>query len=330
MDAGLREFNAAVTAAVETLAAGGDGRALRGDATDLRSVYRSRGDRSAGLASALVGRSRALAYAASRMSSTHAAALAVLSSAGTRLTTPPRTVVDLGGGTGAAAIAAAQTFPDCTVTVIDRSRSALDLGREIVALLDPSVAPRLTWVEGRMDAVAHPAELAILGYSLIEADDPGAVVRAALSAAPLVAVIEPGSREGYDNVLSARDILLADGRTVVAPCPHDDVCPLRGSRDWCHFGVRTVRTARQMRLKDGTRDFEDEKFSYVVAGPPSGLSERPESRVIGRPRYGGRLVHLDLCTASGAATAATIPKSSPHYPVARRAEWGDALPFAGR
>ena len=33
--------------------------------------------------------------------------------------------------------------------------------------------------------------------------------------------------------------------SVVAPCPHDGVCPMQGTRSWCHFVQRFERSSLQ-------------------------------------------------------------------------------------
>ena len=35
------------------------------------------------------------------------------------------------------------------------------------------------------------------------------------------------------------------GASVVAPCPHDGVCPMQGTRSWCHFAQRFERSSLQ-------------------------------------------------------------------------------------
>jgi ribosomal protein RSM22 (predicted rRNA methylase) len=59
---------------------------------------------------------------------------------------------------------------------------------------------------------------------------------------------------------------------VVAPCPHDGMCPLAAasSKAWCHFGTRFQRPGfmQEAKAPAGHRvnpsDFQDERYSYVV------------------------------------------------------------------
>ncbi|NUR15340.1 MAG: rRNA methyltransferase, partial [Dermatophilaceae bacterium] len=71
------------------------------------------------------------AYAAYRMPATHAALARVLGDLADR-GLRPRSLLDLGGGTGAAAWAAAGAFESLeSVTVLDQVDDALALGREL-------------------------------------------------------------------------------------------------------------------------------------------------------------------------------------------------------
>lgn len=56
---------------------------------------------------------------------------------------------------------------------------------------------------------------------------------------------------------------------VLAPCPHDGVCPMQGTKGWCHFSQRFERSKLQRDVKNvpgpkGPRSFQDERYSYVI------------------------------------------------------------------
>lgn len=63
-----------------------------------------------------------------------------------RMVPPPASVLDLGTGTGAIALALAKTWPDAAVTALDFSPEALALARENAAALD--LADRITFLTG--------------------------------------------------------------------------------------------------------------------------------------------------------------------------------------
>ncbi|MGW4802438.1 small ribosomal subunit Rsm22 family protein, partial [Nonomuraea sp. NPDC004297] len=174
------------------------------------------------------------------------------------------------------------------------------------------------------------ADLVTMSYALGElpaADRPGVVGWLAGQAA-MVIVIEPGTPAGYATVAAAREILAAQGRTIVAPCPHDGGCPIVPGRDWCHFSVRLPRTALHRRIKAGTLSFEDEKFSYVAAA--TGLWPRPAARVLRHPVKRKGVVSLRLCADGDGLREVIVSKRQGElYRRARDTDWGDPWPPAG-
>lgn len=68
-----------------------------------------------------------------------------------RLATPPKTVLDLGAGTGALALALAAFWPEAVVTAVDASEEALALARENTAangMAERVSCVRSDWFEG--------------------------------------------------------------------------------------------------------------------------------------------------------------------------------------
>ncbi|GAA4399326.1 small ribosomal subunit Rsm22 family protein [Fodinibacter luteus] len=269
----------------------------------------------------------AAAYAAYRMPATHAAVGRALRHA-TELApdVSVRSLVDVGGGTGAATWAVAEAFPGlATATVLDGSADALALGRRIAAH-GPPVVTRATWSRTllRAGTVVPEADLAVVSYLLGELPDAlqaTVVDAAATAAAALLLVVEPGTPRGFAAVLAARSRLTAAGWHVLAPCPQDGPCPVAALGDWCHFSVRLDRTALHRRLKGGRLGHEDEKFSYVVA---SRAPVQPATgRVLRHPVTRKGLVQLQVCHADGSVRRAVVTKRDPMaYRAARDAAWG--------
>lgn len=58
-----------------------------------------------------------------------------------------------------------------------------------------------------------------------------------LSGTGRILVVEPGTRFGGRVLAALRSSLVEAGAGLLAPCPHDAECPLRGgrARGWCHF-----------------------------------------------------------------------------------------------
>lgn len=275
----------------------------------------------------------AAAYAAYRMPATYAAVRAALTRGRDRVPgLDPETHLDVGGGTGAAAWAAAETFPTLSgVTVLDKAPAALDMGRRLAGDSRHAPVRDATWRKATLPPAGRlpGADLATASYVLDELSDAQqrALVRSMAGTARLVAVVEPGTPAGYRRILAARSELIDAGFSVAAPCPHDGECPLAGGGDWCHFAVRVQRSALQRQLKGAELGFEDEKFSYVVASAPP---PRPATgRILRHPQQRKGLVEFEVCAAEGAVLRTVVSKRQGQlYKHARKARWGDAWPPA--
>lgn len=304
--------------------------ALRRATGTLIEVYRSGAPPTAQV---LADPTTAAAYAAYRMPATHAAVGRALRYA-TDLVDPDdlgiRSLVDLGGGTGAATWAVADALDTLErATVLDGSADALALGRRIGRHGPPPVATA-AWDRLTISAnvVVPQTDLVSISYVLGELDDAlhAPLVDAAARAARWVLVVEPGTPRGFAAVLAARDRLVEHGWHVLAPCPQDGPCPVAArAGDWCHFAVRLDRSGLHRRVKAGALGYEDEKFSYVLA------SRKPvvpaAGRVLRHPVRRKGLVQLEVCDTHGALGRAVVTRSDRlAYRSARDASWGDAWP----
>jgi ribosomal protein RSM22 (predicted rRNA methylase) len=267
----------------------------------------------------------ALAYAGYRMPATFSAVAAALRQVAIAVPDlDPRTLVDLGGGTGAAAWAAVEQYPRLDrVLVLDQVSVALSLGRELAI---PSRLHTIAeWRESSFDAAdLEPADLVTLSYVLGELPEAerAALVRRAAAAAGALLVVEPGTPAGYERILAARSAMLDSGLSLVAPCPHQGACPMIPGKDWCHFSVRVNRSSVHRRLKAAELGYEDEKFSYVAAIRRA--APALPARVLRRPHLGKGLVSLYLCTPTdGLARTVVSKRQGPVYRAARDVAWGD-------
>ncbi|WP_238018545.1 small ribosomal subunit Rsm22 family protein [Dactylosporangium sp. AC04546] len=260
----------------------------------------------------------ATAYAAYRMPATHAAvakALAMLPPI------EPRSLLDVGGGTGAATWAAVGAFGPLDATVLDQVPEALRLGERIAK-------GRLAaqWREWHLGEPLTEADLITVSYLMTELteDDQRALVAAAGAAArQALVIVEPGTPEGYRRILKARDELMAAGWTVAAPCPHQGTCGMVG-KDWCHFSARINRSALHRRLKDARLGHEDEKFSFVAV---TRGGNDVTGRVVRHPAFRKGLVTLQVCQPDTTVGPVLVPKrEGARYKAARDAEWGDQWP----
>jgi ribosomal protein RSM22 (predicted rRNA methylase) len=275
------------------------------------------------------------AYAAYRMPATWGAARSALAqfaklAPGFR----PKTLLDVGGGTGAAAWAATELFPSLTeATVLDQVTEALQLGRKLAEHANSPALRSARWRRGVFADLGDlgKADLVTVSYvlsELSEAEQADLVARTAVGSETF-AVIEPGTPDGHSRILGARDVLIGAGLTIVAPCPHQGRCPLAEGADWCHFSVRINRSSLHRRIKGGELGYEDEKFSYVVAARK--VHETAPGRILRHPLKRKGLVSLQVCTQSeGVAQTLVSKRQGKTYRRARDVEWGGSWPPSGQ
>ncbi|MFI6500015.1 small ribosomal subunit Rsm22 family protein [Nonomuraea typhae] len=269
------------------------------------------------------------AYAAVRMPATFAAVRFALAEAASAVPDfAPESQLDVGGGTGAAVWAAADCWPSLReIAVLERDRSAAQLGRSLAAQAEHPAVRRAEWRQAEVGSgpAGAPVDLVTLSYVLGEL--PEAVreplVRRLAEEAGMLVIVEPGSPDGYERVLAARDVLIGLGLRVAAPCPHEGRCPL-AEGDWCHFAARLPRDSLHRRLKAGSLGFEDEKFSYVAATRAGAAP--PEARVLRHPAKRKGLVTLALCAGGGREERNVSKRDGALYRAARDVEWGEAWP----
>lgn len=292
-------------------------------------------------------RSDVAAYAAYRMPATFEAVRSSLEALA--VAAPgwaPASHLDVGGGTGAAVWAAEAIWPEPgdgdgdgveggagagrrTTTVLDWAEPALALGRELATA---SRVPSLRDIEWRRSRIGTglklpECDLVTVSYVLNELTDGdrGALVAEAARAGQAVVIVEPGTPDGYERVIEARDVLIGAGLRVAAPCPHSGACPIEPGTDWCHFAARVSRSSLHRQVKGGSLAYEDEKFSYVAAVRFD--AEPVRARVTRKPQTRKGQMLLDLCTETDGLRRETVSKRhGPLYRSARDASWGDAWP----
>lgn len=317
-----------LTEAIETAIAGTPGATLSRAAADFSDAYRTgKAAASAPLASA----AHRLAYLAVRLPATYAATRRALGYVAERFDASDdapeiRGVLDLGAGPGTASWAALDAFPEIAeATLVERDGELAALGRRLAAASSDAALAEATWRAadvGRLNTYPE-ADLVVASYVVGELDEKGArrLVESAFAAArSTVVIVEPGTPAGYERVLAARKLLIELGAHVVAPCPHDRVCPMTGN-DWCHFSARLERTSLHRRVKAAAMGHEDEKFSYVAATkspvPPTA------ARIVRHPLRRAGHTYLDLCRDDGLVRVAVTKSDRDAYRRVRKSEWGD-------
>lgn len=266
------------------------------------------------------------AYLGARLPATYAVVAAVLDELKGRAPDwRPGSVLDLGAGPGTASLAVAEAFPELRdLLLFERESAMINAGRELFAA-GPALLRQAVWRQGALPALPpFRADLTVLSYVLNEM---APMARAQLidslhTASGTVIVIEPGTPAGYRHLLTLRAAMLARGWQLWAPCPHPHECPLP-AEDWCHFAVRLPRSPLQRHLKQGSQNYEDEKFAYLILSRDPAPQAAP-NRILRHPLKLKGHLELRLCTPEG-LKARTVSKSEDAYRRARKAEWGDTF-----
>jgi ribosomal protein RSM22 (predicted rRNA methylase) len=264
-----------------------------------------------------------LAYAAVRMPATFAAARAVF--AEIHRLAPDMSVkslLDLGAGPGTAAWAAVDVFEDLSqITLVERDSGMIRLGKTLAG--EHEVLRSAGWqISNLEDLTELPAhDLIVCSYSLGEIGGAAGILRIAWRATEhAIAIIEPGTMKGFELIREMRNQLINAGGQIIAPCPHQQACPMQGA-DWCHFSQRFDRSSLHRLIKSGALSYEDEKYSYIAA---SKSSVNPvKARVIRHPlRHSGH-TRIRLCTTEQLQNIIVTRRDKVIWKRARKVGWGD-------
>ncbi len=224
----------------------------------------------------------------------------------------PRSVLDLGSGPGPLAFAARDAGAG-EVTACDRAKQALTAARELARLAGARLTTR-DWNPTHGTPLAAlaggaPPDLISLGHVINElwkgegAEEKRAALleEAAQALAPggSLVVIEPALRDTSRALLRVRDLLVARGFAVRAPCLFRGACPaLSKESDWCHAerSIDPPALVAQVGKAAGLRK-EAVKMSYLVLAPPGEPWAAPPPglvfRIVSEPLAGkGRLRYM--------------------------------------
>ncbi len=275
-------------------------------------------------------RAQAAAYAATRMPATWAAMRVCMAHVQEVLTDfQPKSLLDIGAGTGAAMWAAADAWPDlATCRLAERSEGMTAVGVQMGALADAAAVRHAVWLQRDLlhGLGGETADLVTAGWVLNELGDAAldAAVETLWAATTGVLLIaEPGTPEGFGRILRIRDRLLRLGAYLAGPCAHTHACPVVAP-DWCHFAERVNRIRAHRQLKDAALAYEDEKYCWLA------VSRQPVGPVVARirrhPEIHGGFIRLSLCAGEGLRTETVTRADGPRWRQARDAEWGDSWP----
>jgi ribosomal protein RSM22 (predicted rRNA methylase) len=232
-----------------------------------------------------------------------------------------KTVLDLGAGVGASRWLFQETLPETTAyTLVEQNPFMLDIGKKLIHPLGQFVS------ENYVSAPLQPHDMVFLSYTLSELPPPyqeKTLQKIWENTTQVLVLIEPGTPYGFEILRRAREILIQQGASILAPCGHEAPCPMIEG-NWCHFSCRVPRSLDHRKAKEASLAYEDEKFSYLIASKIPSPTPLPP-RIIQKPIKAKGHIILDVCTPNG-ITRKTLTKSkTPDYKIQSRLEWGDVL-----
>jgi ribosomal protein RSM22 (predicted rRNA methylase) len=237
---------------------------------------------------------------------------------------PPQTLLDLGAGPGTATLAVLEKWPSLkAATLVEQHGLMFDFSQKLFTFLNFSTSVHHLRADLKNTNFKEVFDLVVLGYVLgeFEKEEQLKVVEKAWGAtSQFLLVVSPGTPFDYDILMHVREFLLSKGALILAPCPHQRECPLRETKDWCHFSVRLSRARAHQKIKQAALTYEDEKYSYLLFGKePVGHSSQ---RVIKRPIQRSGHIIMDLCTLEGIKRETIGRKDKEIYKKALKREWG--------
>ncbi|HJX65588.1 MAG TPA: small ribosomal subunit Rsm22 family protein [Polyangia bacterium] len=201
---------------------------------------------------------------------------------------PPRRLLDLGAGTGAAARVVRSRFGDgVELVAVDKVPGPGILVADVLRGVRPA------GVSGRFDLIICAHLLNELGDRL-DLDGRARLLagwcRDLLELDGTCIVIEPALRDTSRALLGVRDRLLAAGLHVVAPCFCQTACPaLQRDRDWCHDSAEVLIAGRSR-----------VDFSYLVVRRSAATEVDPgRYRVVSDPLKDKGRLRFFVCGVSG-------------------------------
>lgn len=241
----------------------------------------------------------------------------------------PQTILDLGAGPGTASLAALDRWSSINhMTLIENHPLMINFQQSLWAAVTGNYSYELINKDlDKLDTLpVINFDLVILAYVLGELSPlqrEKVILEGWKRANHYFVIVTPGTPYDFEYLLTVRDLLLKQEAQLVAPCPHQDRCPLSATSDWCHFSVRLERSLSHKLTKQGTLNYEDEKFSYMIFKKSCESSDKITARIIRRPLKRSGHIIFDLCTEIG-LDRQVIGKKDSAYKQASKSEWGDS------
>lgn len=318
---------AELKSAIEKLASQNEHKKLSSDAKDLSYKYRKESGKGKRL---LTTENEAISYSVVRMPATFGAVSKAFEYVLENITNIPRTLLDVGAGTGAASFAIEDQIDLDSVVCLEREEAMQKVGKDLMKESSSEVLRDAKWISYDLarEEIREKADMVVASYMLNELSD-GERLRALEklwnASKNILLLIEPGTPSGYEQLLKARDYLNEKGGYMVAPCPHKGKCLLREMKesDWCHFSCRVERTKLHKQLKDASLGYEDEKFAYMAFSKEE--VSLTKNRILRHPTIEKGRISVDICSLDGIRREIITRSDKENFKKVKKTKWGDSF-----
>ena len=272
----------------------------------------------------LTNESEAVSYVISRMPATYAAVYSVFKQILANYNEKMTSLLDVGAGTGAGTWAVNEIENMSQITCLEREKSMIDIGRK---LMKDTILDNAKWKSYNIlqDEIAEKADIVLTSYMINELPEQkreNAVLKLWQATNKLMVVIEPGTPEGFKNILNIRNLIKEQGGYIVAPCCCNGECPIK-ENDWCAFYARVARSSIHRQAKGGNLGYEDEKFSYIAFSKTP--VEITGERILRHPQINSGFVKVKLCTAEGIQEKTYSKKDGEIYKKIKKLDAGEKI-----
>ena len=272
----------------------------------------------------LTNESEAVSYVISRMPATYAAVYSVFKQILVNYDEKITSLLDVGAGTGAGTWAVNEIENMSQITCLEREKSMIDIGRK---LMKDTILDNAKWKSYNIlqDEIAEKADIVLTSYMINELPEQkreNAVLKLWQATNKLMVVIEPGTPEGFKNILNIRNLIKEQGGYIVAPCCCNDGCPIK-ENDWCAFYARVARSSIHRQAKGRNLGYEDEKFSYIAFSKTP--VEITGERILRHPQINSGFVKVKLCTAEGIQEKTYSKKDGEIYKKIKKLDAGEKI-----
>lgn len=268
----------------------------------------------------------AIAYAISRMPATYGAVYNSLKNSLEIYNPSIKTVADIGAGTGTATIAVNELLKVDKIECFEREDSMQKVGKNIFAnyndLLDKTNWRKLDICS---DEITEKYDLVVTSYMLNEISDEqkGTIIEKLWKISnKMLLIVEPGTVEGYKNIINAKQKLIDMGAKIIAPCKNDE-CKLPKD-DWCNFSCRVQRTKIHKELKEGNVPYEDEKYMYLAVSKEE-FDKTDKKRILRHPMIYSGFIKLKVCDEDNIREITISKKDKEKFKIARKSKAGDLI-----